>query len=181
MPRVVLGLGSNKSYNSLSPLKLLQSACRALCGVMQDALFSSVYRSKAMYVTDQDDFYNMAVTGRYDGSPDELLAACQHIEAVHGRDRRKEFRNGPRPLDIDIELFGDERMHSARLTLPHERLCEREFVLRPMLEILPFCADVKREDLERYAAALASLEAQGVELLLGRNEFTEAVYGRNIG
>ena len=181
MPRVVLGLGSNQSYTSLSPLELLQSACRDLRDVVQDALFSSVYRSRAMYVVHQDDFYNMAVTGFYDGSPDELLDACHRIEAALGRDRRREFRNGPRSLDIDIELFGDERIHSAHLIIPHERLCEREFVLRPMLEILPFCADVKRERLEHYTAALASLEAQGVELFLGRNEFTEAVYGRNIG
>ena len=181
MPRIVLGLGSNTSYNKIPPLGLLQSACRSLLNTVQDVRFSSVYRSRAMYLTDQDDFYNMAVTGLFAGSPEELLDLCHTIEAAHGRDRSKEVRNGPRPLDLDIELFGSERVDRPDLRIPHERLLEREFVLRPMLEILSRCADVKREDLEPYQSALDSLGEQGVVLLMGRNEFTEAVYGRNVG
>lgn len=181
MTRVVLGLGSNTSYNELPPLSILRSACRSLKDVLSEPIFSSVYRSKAMYLTDQDDFHNMAVTGFFGGSPRDLLAACHRIEAAHGRDRSREVRNGPRPLDLDIELFGDERISEPDLVIPHERLLEREFVLRPMLEILSACADVSKEALETYRAALASLGGQGVVLLQGRNEFTEAVYGRNIG
>ena len=179
MPRIVLGLGSNRSYDTLPPLSILRSACRALREAVSDPLFSSVYRSRAMYVTDQDDFYNMALTGFFNGSPEELLSFCQRIEALHGRDRSRELRNGPRTLDIDIELFGKERLSGGNLTVPHERLLEREFVLRPMLEILPLCADVEGEDLAPYTAALSSLEAQGVLRVLGRNEFTEALDGGN--
>lgn len=181
MTRVVLGLGSNKSYNELSPKGILLSACRSLKDVLSEPLFSSVYRSKAMYLTDQDDFHNMAVTGLFAGSPRELLELCHRIEAAHGRDRSREVRNGPRPLDLDIELFGEERVAEPDLVIPHERLLEREFVLRPLLEILSVCADVHNEALGTYRAALASLGGQGVVLLQGRNEFTEAVYGRNVG
>ena len=181
MHRVVLGLGSNKSYKDFSPIFILRFACRELRHVLDNPLFSSVYKSRAMYLTEQDDFYNMAVTGYFSGSPEELLAVCHSIEAAYGRDRSCEVRNGPRSLDLDIELYGEEKISRADLTIPHERLMEREFVLRPMLEILSLCADVRREDLEKYRAALLSLGNQGLVMFQDQKEFTEALYGGNIG
>lgn len=74
------------------------------------------------------------VTGRF---PDELLADLQAIERGRGRDRHREQRWGPRTLDLDILLYGDQIVRAPRLAIPHKRLAERVFVLRPLAEIAP--------------------------------------------
>ena len=117
---VVLGLGSNKKLSLtntkdsfLCPVEILKEAFSVLKYVLKDCKMSSVYKTKAMYVTDQDDFYNAAVFGYFNGTPEELLNKTQGIEALFGRNREKEFRNGPRTLDIDIELFGNETVNTS--------------------------------------------------------------------
>ena len=141
MITVALGLGSNKSYNSLSPVQILFSACKRLSAFVSDFSVSSIYKTAALYVTDQDDFYNMVLVGNYEGSPEMLLKQINEIEAEFGRNREKEFRNGPRPLDIDIELFGNIKVNLNNLIIPHERMLERAFVLKPLLEIFSKYAD----------------------------------------
>ncbi len=137
---------------------------------MKDCVFSSVYRTKAMYVEDQDDFYNMAAIGYVDEStnPFEFLKQINLIEAKYGRDRDKEIRFGPRSLDIDIELFGDDSISDPILQIPHIRMEERAFVLVPALEILKDSADELIR--KRYSACLLKLEkegkAEGIEKLL---------------
>ena len=74
-------------------------------------------------------------------NPFDLLKKINQIEAKYGRDRTKEFRNGPRSLDIDIELFGNEVICTDNLEIPHKRLSERAFVLIPSLEVLTKPAD----------------------------------------
>lgn len=69
--------------------------------------------------------------------PLTLLECLQAIEARSGRDRSRELPNGPRTLDLDLLLFGDCSLASARLTLPHPRLEERRFVLDPLSQIAP--------------------------------------------
>jgi 2-amino-4-hydroxy-6-hydroxymethyldihydropteridine diphosphokinase len=64
-----------------------------------------------------------------------LLAALQAIESRHGRSRS--FANAPRTLDLDILLFGDAMLSDPGLTIPHPRMHERAFVLKPLLEIAP--------------------------------------------
>lgn len=143
----MLGLGSNRTYNGKKPLELLAEACTALSSVIENVVCSSVYKTGAMYVTEQNDFYNMVVLGRYGKDAHRLLEEIHVIESGLGRDRAKEFRNGPRPLDIDIELFGNRQIESEDLVVPHERLTERAFVLIPLLEILRESADDRnRED-----------------------------------
>lgn len=162
MKRVILGLGSNTEFKGMSSMELLSNACRRLAGIMSDVTFSSLYMSKAMYVVDQSDFYNMAVKGFVENSTDPFvfLRAINEIEAEFGRDRTKEIRFGPRPLDIDIEEFGDDVIHTEILEVPHPRMHEREFVLIPTLEILDKSADSKlRESLCGY---LKELSPQGV-------------------
>lgn len=163
--RVVLGLGSNRTLTLengevLEPVQVLEKACAALEQVLSGLTVSSVYRTKAMYVTDQDDFYNMAAAGWYAGSAESLLDATQSIEARYGRDRSKEYRNGPRSLDIDIEVFGDETHNTERLQIPHPRLHERRFILEPMLEILSEPSDTRIRD--QFALFLEQLPDQGV-------------------
>jgi len=143
MIRVLLGLGSNKSFNNMAPLDLLKCACKELSGYLVKPSFSSVYKTKAMYVEDQDDFYNMCAYGFVpdDLSPFELLKKVNEIEAAYGRDRSKEIRFGARSLDIDIELFGDQVINHPDLQIPHPRVEERLFVLIPATEVLKETAD----------------------------------------
>jgi 2-amino-4-hydroxy-6-hydroxymethyldihydropteridine diphosphokinase len=68
-------------------------------------------------------------------SPMELLDLLQKIELAHGR--KRPYRNAPRTLDLDILLFGDQKIETARLTIPHPRMHERAFVLRPLLDLNP--------------------------------------------
>jgi 2-amino-4-hydroxy-6-hydroxymethyldihydropteridine diphosphokinase len=68
-------------------------------------------------------------------TPGELLAALIEIEERHGRSRS--FANAPRTLDLDLLLHGETVLESERLTLPHPRMHERAFVLRPLLDIAP--------------------------------------------
>ncbi|QTQ11331.1 2-amino-4-hydroxy-6-hydroxymethyldihydropteridine diphosphokinase [Treponema parvum] len=178
---VVLGLGSNTPFKGLSPVELLGRSCIFLRGLFfscsqEDTLFSSVYRTKAMYVTDQSDFFNMAAIGFVNDSfsPKDLLSEIHKIESALGRDRRHEIRNGPRSMDIDIELFGKLNVDEDDLKIPHPRLYERAFVLIPILEILPKSADFI--DREIFADKLERLPEQGVELYMQFAKFLKKYF-----
>jgi len=124
MKRVLLGLGSNRDFENMNSEELLKAACKELKSILTEPDFSSIYISKAMYVTDQNDFYNMTVTGYIEDNTSayQLLDEIHRIEAKYGRDRTKEIRFCPRSLDIDIELFGDEEINTEILQIPHIRL-----------------------------------------------------------
>ena len=107
---VVLGLGSNCSYQNQSPRQLLDAACHLLSQRIKDLKASSLYRTAPLYYHEQEDFYNMVVAGHFVGSPRDLLSFTQQVEAQLGRDRSREIFKGPRSLDIDIELFGSQRV-----------------------------------------------------------------------
>ena len=110
----------------------------------------------------QEKFYNMVVSGFVsDCEPDELLKKIHGIEAALGRDRSREIRNGPRSIDIDIELFGNRTVASPTLQIPHPRILERAFVLVPMMEILEKNADSKRY--EEFFFVAKSLGTGGVK------------------
>lgn len=138
MTPVALGLGSNKKFSCLSPEEILGGAIFELSKILHNIEISSVYRTKAMYVVDQEDFYNMALVGFLDDGicARALLEKIHEIEAAFGRDREKEIRFGPRSLDIDIEFFGRQKILEPDLQIPHPRLKERAFVLTPLLEVL---------------------------------------------
>jgi len=96
---------------------------------------SSLYRSAPMGHAAQPDFIN-AVAQLETGLPAErLLAELQEIEARHGR--KRSFPNAPRTLDLDILLYGELSLDLPSLKIPHPRMHERAFVLRPLLEISP--------------------------------------------
>ena len=138
MTPVALGLGSNKKFSCLSPEEILGGAIFELSKILHEIELSSVYRTKAMYVVDQEDFYNMALVGLLDDGicARALLEKIHEIEASFGRDREKEIRFGPRSLDIDIEFFGSQKILEPDLQIPHPRIKERAFVLTPLLEVL---------------------------------------------
>ena len=93
---------------------------------------SHFYRSAPIDATGPD-FVNAVALLRTELAPHALLEQLQRIETQHGRARP--YRNAPRTLDLDLLLFGRRRLGQPRLILPHPRMHERAFVLRPLLEI----------------------------------------------
>lgn len=144
---VVLGLGANKAFEKkngliLSPKETISEAVQYLKKELSSFRLSSCYVTAPMYYENQSPFYNGVCCGYYSGSPRSLLRFIHSVEKNFGRNRKNEERNGPRTLDIDIELFGTRVVSTGYLVIPHERIKERAFVLKPLLEILPDCADV---------------------------------------
>ena len=171
MTDVILGVGSNRSWQGNDSIKILKKACDRLAACLSELTVSSVYRTKPMYVENQEDFYNMAVRGKvFDCvSPHKLLHTIHLIESSLGRDRSKEIRNGPRSIDIDIEIFGNQSVDTADLVIPHPRLNERAFVLIPMLELLKDSADfINRAD---YTLMAEKADRSGVEKILTSEDF----------
>ena len=99
---------------------------------------SSIYETEPMYVKDQDNFFNIALeAGIYeDSNPFELLGYLKSIEFSMGRNNNT-ARYGPRIIDIDILFFGETSIVSDFLVIPHPRISERKFVLKPLNEIAP--------------------------------------------
>jgi len=122
---------------------------------------SSDYRTPPWGVTDQAPFVNLCVEVATGLSPHDLLARALTIERALGRDRAKEQRWGPRPVDIDLLAYDDLTLDDPDLTLPHPRLLERAFVLVPLAEIAPD----RRIKGVRVRDALARLDATGIERL----------------
>ena len=88
-----------------------------------------------------------------------------------GRNRAKEIRFGPRSIDIDIEFFGDSEINDSDLQIPHPRLYERAFVLKPLLEILPKCSDVlKGKNLKKIETDFKDLSSDDVKLFISSAE-----------
>ena len=96
---------------------------------------SSLYRSAPVGFADQPDFVNAVAQIETSLPASRLLTELKEIEARHGR--RRSFKNAPRPLDLDILLYGEVTLNLAHLTLPHPRMHERAFVLKPLYEIAP--------------------------------------------
>ncbi len=123
---------------------------------------SRFYRTAPVGGIAQDDFVN-AVARIETGLPaPALLDALFAIERAHGRDRRREQRWGPRTLDLDLLLYGDERIDAEGLTVPHPRIAERAFVLVPLVEVSP---EVMIPGLGPARDALAAIETSGCEAL----------------
>ena len=138
---VWLGLGANVG-DALQTLSAAVFSLDDVDGVAVDEA-SGVYRtvpwpgpSDPRHVP-QDDYLNLVVRAVTSLEPLALLDEVQLIEEAFGRDRRAEVRWGPRPLDIDVLLFGDRVIDDPRLEVPHPRLGERGFVLVPLLEVAP--------------------------------------------
>lgn len=134
MHTVYLGLGANLN----APRKQIHAAVAAL-KALEDVEFVCVshdYASKPMGPQDQPDYVNAVACVKTALMPEQLLDLTQAIELEHGR-VRKEQRWGPRTLDIDILLFGNDVIDTPRLTVPHYGLTEREFVVYPLFEIAP--------------------------------------------
>lgn len=128
---VYLSLGSNvgdrKDY--LDTAKKLLSPC------VEALEASSIYETEPWGYTDQPDFLNQVLYGKTVLKPRELLSCLKGIEERMGR--KETFKYGPRVIDIDILLYGEEVYQDDVLKIPHSRLLERAFVLVPLAELAP--------------------------------------------
>jgi 2-amino-4-hydroxy-6-hydroxymethyldihydropteridine diphosphokinase len=129
-----LGLGSNVGDRRAN----LQAAVRALPRHGVEVLAaSSVYETEPVgEVLDQREFFNACVRIRTALDPEGLLDACKAVERELGRIAGG-VRHGPRPIDVDLLLLGGGTFRSDRLSLPHEQVTSRRFVLVPLLELAP--------------------------------------------
>ena len=130
--RAWIGLGANLGQ----PQAALRQAVHALAALpgTQVLRTSSLYRS-APVDAGGPDYFNAVAEIATLLEPHPLLAALQAIE--HGAGRERPYRNAPRTLDLDLLLYGDLRITSPQLTVPHPRMHERAFVLRPLAELAP--------------------------------------------
>lgn len=126
---VLLGLGSNVGDRA----DMLRRAVAALRELLTVDAVSSVWETPPMYDTDQGAFLNLCVAGRSAMAPEALLTAVKAIESRLGRVASRP--NGPRAIDVDIELLGDLVLQGPALAIPHPRLQERGFVLVPAAEV----------------------------------------------
>jgi 2-amino-4-hydroxy-6-hydroxymethyldihydropteridine diphosphokinase len=130
--RGYLGLGSNVGDRRAN----LQAAVDALParGAVVLASSSTYDTDPVGEVLDQPSFLNACVLIETSLGPEELLDACKAIERELGRELGGP-RHGPRPIDVDVLLLGDEPFSSERLTIPHAQATTRRFVLIPLLEL----------------------------------------------
>jgi 2-amino-4-hydroxy-6-hydroxymethyldihydropteridine diphosphokinase len=125
---------------------------------------SSDYRTQPWGVEDQPAFVNVCIAIETSLAARALLDRAQRVERALGRNRSKERRWGPRPIDIDLVAYDDLALDEPDLTLPHPRLFERAFMLVPLAEIAPGRVIAGRP----IRDALAQLDASGVEKLPAR-------------
>jgi 2-amino-4-hydroxy-6-hydroxymethyldihydropteridine diphosphokinase len=155
---VYVGLGSNLE----GPRERVLAAFDELAGLPDTRLVrrSGLYRSAPIGHEAQPDFVNAVARLETGLAPPRLLEALQRIESRHGRERS--FPGAPRTLDLDLLLYDDAVIASPMLTLPHPRMHERAFVLRPLAEIAP---DASVPGRGTAAQLLRGCAAQDVELM----------------
>jgi 2-amino-4-hydroxy-6-hydroxymethyldihydropteridine diphosphokinase len=131
-PAVFIGLGSNVGDREQALLR-----ARALLRErgFQERQASRLCLTEPVGGPPQEWFLNQVIEGTTALAPEALLQAAREVEAALGRQRT--VRNGPRTLDVDLLLYGDEVRRTEDLVLPHPRMHERLFVLVPLAEIAP--------------------------------------------
>jgi len=137
VPRAIVyvGLGSNLGDREAT----LREALRRLAEIEGVAVVavSSFRQTDPIGKVDQPRFVNAAAELETSLAPRDLLDRLLEVERGLGRDRAKEERWGPRTLDLDLLLYGNETVEEPGLEVPHPRLTERAFVLEPLLELDP--------------------------------------------
>ena len=128
MTRAYVGLGANLGDREAT----IRAAVAALPGVVA---VSELRETDPVGVADQPCFLNGVAALETELSARELLDALLEIEHQLGRERRERW--GPRTIDLDLLLYGEERVDEPGLTVPHPRLHERRFALEPLAELAP--------------------------------------------
>lgn len=134
MVTAYIGLGANVG----EPVRQLRAAADSLTRLPHTrvVICSSLYRSAPVGVADQPDFINAVCVIETTLPAPDLMQHLLDVEREFGRVRGAE-KGRPRPLDLDLLLYGSETIATEALTLPHPRLHERAFVLMPLAEIAP--------------------------------------------
>lgn len=159
MADVLIALGGNVGDVRTT----FKKAIANICGMAQAVLLarSSDYLTPPWGEENQARFVNACIEIETSLDPHALLFTLHKVEKQFGRDRARESRWGPRPLDLDILAYDDVSLQKPELTLPHPRLFERAFVLVPLVEIAPDRLIGGRS----VTDALAQLSAEGIERL----------------
>ena len=152
-----LGLGSNVGDRRAH----LAAALRHIGRIASIDAISPVYATAPVGFEAQADFWNLVVRVRTDLAPAALLAAVKGIEQEIGRTAT--FRNGPREIDVDLLLHGNATL-DGEPTIPHPRMHDRAFVLRPLLDLDPALRDPRTG--EPYLHALGGVRAQRLTRVL---------------
>jgi 2-amino-4-hydroxy-6-hydroxymethyldihydropteridine diphosphokinase len=130
--KVVLSLGGNVGDVKSVFLKSIELLETRLGRV---GLVSPIYKTKAWGVESQSDFLNQVILINTKFSPKEVLKVCLDMELELGRVRREKW--GERVVDIDLLFYNDDVIDSEELTIPHPYIHERNFVLFPLVDIIP--------------------------------------------
>jgi 2-amino-4-hydroxy-6-hydroxymethyldihydropteridine diphosphokinase len=148
-----IGLGSNENDPELQ----VQRALLALAGLPETQLRcqSALYRTSPMGPADQPDYINAVASVATGLGPEERLVRLQALEVAAGRERCREVKWGPRPLDLDLLTYGAERISQPGLTVPHPGIAERNFVLLPLLSVAPGLEIPGRGSVRKLAAGVA--------------------------
>ena len=134
--RAGVALGSNLG-DRLANLCRAREEIEALNGVSPPVLASAIYETDPVGCEpDAAKFLNAAIEFQYDGEAHELLRELAAIEKSLGRPERH-AKNFSRTIDLDLLYFGEMKIDTGALQLPHPRIAEREFVLRPLADIRP--------------------------------------------
>ncbi|KAF6240918.1 hypothetical protein HO173_000710 [Letharia columbiana] len=150
--RAYLALGSNLGNR----VEMIESAVRQMSDRGITVLrTSALYETKPMYLENQQSFINGACEIETSLSPLGLLDQLKLIE--HDLGRVKTVENGPRTIDLDILLYDEERVENLRLSIPHKRMLEREFVLRPLCDLIPDSIPPTPDSIATYQDILEQL------------------------
>jgi len=132
MTLAYLGLGSNLGNRERNLAEARRLLSRFGATVLRQ---SGIHETEPFGVTDQPRFLNQVVEVEWPQGPRELLEAVKAVESAVGR--TPTYRWGPREIDVDILLFGRDRVDEPDLVIPHPGLFEREFVIKPLEELRP--------------------------------------------
>lgn len=155
-----IALGSNLQ----DPVKQVTKAFKAIATLAGTQLIacSSLYKTAPVGYDHQPDFINAVAKVETQLPPVALLRQLLAVEAGFGRERP--FPNAPRILDLDLLLYGDVRMQTPELTLPHPRMHERGFVLLPLAEIAP---DLVLTDGQSVVELAKNIQQEDIQILSG--------------
>lgn len=143
---VYLSIGTNMGDRALN----LSEALRLISGAVEMKETSSVYETDPVGYTEQPEFWNLVARVQTDLPARQLMAEMLAIEDRMGR--KRSVPNAPRIIDIDILLYDDVISQDPVVALPHPRMAERAFVLKPLTELAPHLADPRSG--ERYTEML---------------------------
>jgi 2-amino-4-hydroxy-6-hydroxymethyldihydropteridine diphosphokinase len=156
MDNVFFSLGSNLGDRK----KNIEKAILSLQRILKEGKISRIYETEPLYYARQPKFLNVVVCGNLSFKPQKLLSYIHRLENRLGRRREGQSRFGPRMIDIDILLYGDEVVNQKNLKIPHPRMHERKFVILPLIELAPFLRDPASGEL--YWKYLLKISGQGV-------------------